>query len=129
MVLLKARGVQAEDFAKLHPAGTLGRRLLTSVSDIMRTGEKLAVVSPDDAVANALDAMTRARAGAVVVVNSDGRLGGRPACTCAGCVCTTPSNARGTHAVTARPHLSRNTRNPPSSCAAHIASRGYRDTM
>ena len=46
MVLLEARGFKQEDFAKLHPGGSLGRALLTKVSDIMRSGDALAVVGP-----------------------------------------------------------------------------------
>jgi arabinose-5-phosphate isomerase len=76
MVLMQARGVQVGDFAELHPAGALGRRLLTRVTDIMRRGEQLAVITPADTVARALDAMTRCRAGAVVITNPAGRLAG-----------------------------------------------------
>jgi arabinose-5-phosphate isomerase len=76
MVLLKARGFNAEDFAALHPGGTLGRRLLTRVRDIMRKDSQLALVSPADTVAAALAVMTRCKAGAVVAVEADGRLAG-----------------------------------------------------
>ncbi len=43
MALLEARGFQAEDFARLHPGGSLGRALLTRVSDVMRSGEQPAM--------------------------------------------------------------------------------------
>jgi arabinose-5-phosphate isomerase len=76
MVLLEARGFQAEDFAKLHPGGSLGRALLTRVSDVMRSGDQLALISPESAVSAALQAMTRARSGAAVVVHADGTLAG-----------------------------------------------------
>lgn len=76
MVLLEARGFQAEDFAKLHPGGALGRALLTRVSDVMRSGEQLALVQPDSTVSSALQAMTKARSGAAVVANADGTLAG-----------------------------------------------------
>jgi len=76
MVLLQARGFQAEDFAKLHPGGSLGRALLTRVSDVMRSGEQLALVSPESTVSTALETMTRARSGAAVVVMPDGTLAG-----------------------------------------------------
>lgn len=76
MVLLKARGFAAEDFAELHPAGTLGRRLLTRVSDIMRKDTQLATVSPEDTVSAALAAMKRCKAGAVIALTEDGRLAG-----------------------------------------------------
>jgi arabinose-5-phosphate isomerase len=76
MVLLEARGFQAEDFARLHPGGSLGRALLTRVADVMRSGDQLALVQPESTVSAALQAMTRARAGAAVVVNADGTLAG-----------------------------------------------------
>jgi arabinose-5-phosphate isomerase len=76
MVLLEARGFQAEDFAKLHPGGALGRALLTRVSDVMRSGDQLALVQPDSTVSQALEAMTKARAGAAIVAHADGTLAG-----------------------------------------------------
>lgn len=76
MVLLEARGVQQEDFARLHPGGALGRSLLTRVSDVMRAGSQLAVVHPSSTVQEALQAMTKARSGAAVVVEVDGALAG-----------------------------------------------------
>jgi arabinose-5-phosphate isomerase len=76
MALLEARGFQAEDFAKLHPGGTLGRALLTRVSDVMRQGDQLATISPETTVREALQAMTKARSGAAVVTNADGTLAG-----------------------------------------------------
>ncbi|MFN0080746.1 MAG: SIS domain-containing protein [Prosthecobacter sp.] len=76
MALLEARGFQAEDFAKLHPGGSLGRALLTRVSDVMRQGEQLARITPETTVREALQAMTRARSGAAVVANADGTLAG-----------------------------------------------------
>ena len=76
MVLLEARGFQQEDFAKLHPGGTLGRVLLTKVSDLMRSGDALALITPETTVRDALQAMTRARAGAAIATNPDGTLAG-----------------------------------------------------
>ncbi len=76
MALLEARGFQAEDFAKLHPGGTLGRALLTRVSDVMRQGDQLATITPETTVREALQAMTKARSGAAVVTNADGTLAG-----------------------------------------------------
>lgn len=67
MVLLEARGFGETDFADLHPGGSLGRALLTKVTDIMRTGDQFATVPPDASIRAALGAMTRARTGAVVV--------------------------------------------------------------
>ena len=77
MVLLEARGFQRDDFAKLHPGGSLGKHLLTKVSDIMRSGEQLAVVQPGDTVLVAVERMTQARCGASVVTSpEDGTLAG-----------------------------------------------------
>jgi arabinose-5-phosphate isomerase len=76
MVLLDARGIKTDDFAKLHPGGSLGRVLLTRVSDVMRSGDALALVQPQTTVQEALQAMTRARSGAAVVVDADGLLAG-----------------------------------------------------
>ncbi|WP_461785655.1 KpsF/GutQ family sugar-phosphate isomerase [Prosthecobacter sp.] len=76
MALLEARGFQAEDFAKLHPGGSLGRALLTRVSDVMRQGDQLATITPETTVRVGLQAMTKARSGAAVVTNADGTLAG-----------------------------------------------------
>ena len=76
MVLLKARGFNADDFAELHPGGSLGRQLLTRVTDIMRRDDQLAIVQPTDTVGAALEAMNRCKAGAVVAADAEGRLQG-----------------------------------------------------
>jgi arabinose-5-phosphate isomerase len=74
MVLLEARGFTEDDFARFHPGGALGRALLTRVSDIMRSGEHLATVQPDQAVQDALAAMSQARSGACLVLAPTGEL-------------------------------------------------------
>ncbi len=76
MVLLESRGFRQEDFARLHPGGSLGRALLTKVSDIMRRGDALACLPPDASVRTCLETMTRARSGAAVIVGGDGQLAG-----------------------------------------------------
>jgi arabinose-5-phosphate isomerase len=76
MVLLEARGFTEEDFAKFHPGGALGRALLTTVADIMRSGEHLATTSPAATVTEAVTAMSAARAGACLVIDEDGLLAG-----------------------------------------------------
>lgn len=76
MVLLEARGFTEADFAKFHPGGQLGRRLLLRVTDIMRSGEKIALVPPNATVREALHAMSVARTGAAIVVEANGRLAG-----------------------------------------------------
>jgi arabinose-5-phosphate isomerase len=76
MVLLEARGLGQDDFARLHPGGSLGRVLLTRVRDLMRTGNALALITPETSVREALEAMTRARSGAAIAVAPDGGLAG-----------------------------------------------------
>lgn len=76
MVLLEARGFQSSDFALLHPGGSLGRALLTKVSDIMRTGDRLPLVAPDATVREAVRTMGRCRSGCVILTHPDGTLAG-----------------------------------------------------
>lgn len=76
MVLLAARGFRAEDFAHLHPGGTLGRSLFTRVRDIMRPVGEVAVGSPDDSAALALERMTTTRSGAILILEDGGGLAG-----------------------------------------------------
>jgi arabinose-5-phosphate isomerase len=77
MVLLESRGLTREDFAKYHPAGTLGMTLLLRVKDIMRTGEACPVLRETrTTVQQAIFAMTRAKAGAVALVDARGCLTG-----------------------------------------------------
>ncbi|MEM9280868.1 MAG: KpsF/GutQ family sugar-phosphate isomerase [Verrucomicrobiota bacterium] len=76
MVLMEARGLTEEHFAELHPGGSLGRALLMRASDIMRTGDDFVIVNPEMSVIDVIARMTQARAGAVVVVDSEGKLAG-----------------------------------------------------
>ncbi len=76
MVLLETRGFTKEHFAELHPGGSLGRALLLRAGDIMRSGEDFVTVAPDLAIREVIARMTKARAGAVVVVETDGSLAG-----------------------------------------------------
>lgn len=77
MVLLESRGLTREDFAKYHPAGTLGMTLLLRVNDIMRTGDSCPVLKvAGTSVQQAIFAMTKAKAGAVALVDAKGRLTG-----------------------------------------------------
>ncbi len=74
MVLLEARGFQREDYAKLHPGGAIGRTLLLKVSDIMRSGDRVARVQSGAKVRDAVLAMTEARSGSVAVVDASNKL-------------------------------------------------------
>ena len=76
MVLLESRGFRKEDFAKYHPGGSLGRSLLLRVNQIMRKIDELALISPAAPVVEAIQAMTKYRTGAAVVVNEDETLSG-----------------------------------------------------
>ena len=73
--VFESRGFDRETFAFYHPGGDLGRRLL-KVSEVMRTGDRNPVVREETPVTEAVAAITRARAGAVCVVDAAGRLSG-----------------------------------------------------
>ncbi|MBI5394183.1 MAG: KpsF/GutQ family sugar-phosphate isomerase [Verrucomicrobia bacterium] len=76
MVLLEARGFKKRDFARLHPGGSIGRSLLLLVRDIMRTGNRNAVIESGRTVKEAIMAMTRAKSGSISVVDKRGKLAG-----------------------------------------------------
>jgi len=67
--LLEARGFGEDDFARSHPGGSLGRRLLTHVRDVMRQGEQLPIVGQNAAVADALVRMSQGGMGMVIVMD------------------------------------------------------------
>src|SRR5690606_21141096 len=58
MSLLVKRGFRAEDFAEFHPGGSLGRRLLTKVKDLMHSNEALPLVKKDEAMKDVISKMT-----------------------------------------------------------------------
>lgn len=70
MVLLAARGVSREDFARFHPAGNLGRILLLRVSDIMRRDDRLPIAPDTVTLQDAILAMTKAKSGSIALVSS-----------------------------------------------------------
>jgi arabinose-5-phosphate isomerase len=75
LTLLDARGFGSDDFAMHHPGGTLGRRLLVHVADVMRKGEQLPRSRPDDALLpDVLDEMSRHGIGMTAVVDRDEKL-------------------------------------------------------
>jgi arabinose-5-phosphate isomerase len=74
MALLDARGFRAEDFARSHPGGALGRRLLTRVADVMRGGDAVPRVGPDADFSALMREMTRKGLGAAAVADGDGRV-------------------------------------------------------
>lgn len=76
VALLDARGFREEDFARSHPGGSLGRKLLTHVRDVMRSGDAVPRVPPDTALVDMMREMTRKGLGATAVVEADGRIAG-----------------------------------------------------
>ena len=76
VALLMKRGFKEEDFALFHPCGTLGKKLLIKVKDLMHTGEALPTVSPDTPMTAALMEISSKRLGVAVVVDSDGKFTG-----------------------------------------------------
>ncbi len=71
VALLEARGFTAEDFARSHPGGRLGRRLLLLTDDVMHTGEQMPRNAPDDLLRDALLEMSRKGLGTTVVVDRE----------------------------------------------------------
>ena len=76
VALLDARGFSADDFARTHPGGSLGRRLLIHVRDIMHSGDTLPVITVDVALKNALLEMTAKGLGMTAVVDNQGKVVG-----------------------------------------------------
>ena len=76
MTLIDARNFSIEEYAANHPAGAIGRALLLKVSDIMRTGEALALVKPTATVMDAALAMTKSHGGSAIIVDKAGKLKG-----------------------------------------------------
>ena len=75
VALLEARGFTSQDFARSHPGGVLGRKLLLHVADVMRTGDDLPVVSPAASLAEGLVIISKKGLGMCVVVEA-GRVQG-----------------------------------------------------
>jgi arabinose-5-phosphate isomerase len=73
---LDARGFGPDDFARSHPAGALGRRLLTYVSDVMRTGDRIPRVTVDTSLLDALREISSKQLGMTAVLDAEGRLQG-----------------------------------------------------
>jgi arabinose-5-phosphate isomerase len=112
VTLLKARGFTEEDFARSHPAGTLGRRLLLHVRDVMRTGAAVPKVSASTPLAEGLLEVTRKGLGMTAIVDDSDRVLGvftdgdlRRALDRAANLHTTPMDEVMTrHAKTVRPN-------------------------
>ncbi|HDR9511220.1 KpsF/GutQ family sugar-phosphate isomerase [Burkholderia cepacia] len=76
VAVLDARGFGSEDFARSHPGGALGRRLLTYVRDVMRSGDDVPSVELDATLSDALFQITAKRLGMTAVVDADGKVAG-----------------------------------------------------
>jgi arabinose-5-phosphate isomerase len=76
VALLDARGFRAEDFARSHPGGSLGRKLLMHVADLMRSGDAVPRVGADTIMAEMLHEMTRKGLGFTAVCDDRGRVSG-----------------------------------------------------
>jgi len=74
IALLEARGFTQEDFARSHPGGRLGRRLLLLIDDVMRTGEAVPMVLPDTLLSETLVEVTRKGLGMTAIVDQQRRL-------------------------------------------------------
>lgn len=75
VALLEEKGFKADDFARIHPAGALGRRLLTQVRDVMVTGALVPILSPSATMREAVVQLAERR-GIAVVRDDDGRVAG-----------------------------------------------------
>jgi arabinose-5-phosphate isomerase len=76
VALMQARGFTRDQFARSHPGGALGRKLLTHVRDVMRTGEDAARIDADAMTMQAVVEMSRGRMGMTAVVDKNGRVTG-----------------------------------------------------
>lgn len=74
VALLDARGFRPEDFARSHPGGALGRRLLTHVRDVMRTGSAIPRVGPDASFSDLMREMSAKGLGASAIVDAAGQV-------------------------------------------------------
>jgi arabinose-5-phosphate isomerase len=76
IALLEARGFTADDFAFSHPGGTLGKKLLLKVADVMRSGDAIPNVAPDTPLADALLEISNKGLGMTTVLDEDRHLAG-----------------------------------------------------
>ncbi|MBL8048979.1 MAG: KpsF/GutQ family sugar-phosphate isomerase [Chthonomonas sp.] len=74
VAVMEQRGFSREDFARFHPAGALGKRLLLTVRDVMRQGEDLALVVPATPLHDVMELITRAGSGGAIVVGEAGEM-------------------------------------------------------
>ena len=76
VALLDARGFRPEDFARSHPGGSLGRKLLTHVSDVMRSGDQVPRVGPEASFSDLMREMSAKGLGCSAIVDAAGHIQG-----------------------------------------------------
>ncbi len=76
VVLYERKGFTEEDFAATHPGGNIGRRLLLRLEDLMKSGQDIPIVLPDEDFNGVIVEMSRKRLGATLVADQDGKLAG-----------------------------------------------------
>lgn len=76
IAMLEARGFTEEDFARSHPGGALGRRLLLKIGGLIHTGDEMPTVTPSAAISDALVEMSRKGLGMTAVIDDAGRVKG-----------------------------------------------------
>ena len=110
MALVDCQEFTLEDYAMNHPAGAIGRALVMKVTDIMRTGDRLAVVPPEATIMEAVMAKTKAQSGSAIVADESGKLLGiftdgdfRRAATSKGCDINAIASAHVSGFMTASP--------------------------
>ena len=74
MTLLKLRKFTKEKYGRLHPSGAIGRAVTMRVSDVMRSGDRLALVPPSATIKETILAMTKAHGGSAVIIDENGAL-------------------------------------------------------
>jgi arabinose-5-phosphate isomerase len=74
LAVMEARGFSREEYAAVHPAGSLGRRLVMTVHDLMRTGTEIAILPGTSTLGDAIAMITKARSGLACVINEMGTL-------------------------------------------------------
>ncbi len=76
VVLLKKRGFSMEDFARFHPGGTIGKKLLLKVADLMHSGKEMPMVRSDTPMSEVIMEMTSKKLGCTAVASENGKLAG-----------------------------------------------------
>jgi len=74
IALMHARGFTSEQFAEFHPGGSIGRKLLTKVEDLMRTDEQLPLVKPTECLRDAIVTISKKALGCALVIDDKNRL-------------------------------------------------------